>query len=255
MQVISLQSGSNGNCICVEGGGVRLLLDAGISGIQAERRLALRGRDIGEVDAVVISHDHADHVRSLGVFQRKFGLPVHVTAPTLRTAMQRQRLGTLGTICHFASAGVLRFGGLAVQTIPTPHDGADGVAFVVDDGRSRFGLLTDLGHPFDGLERLIRSLDAVLIESNYDQAMLEGGPYPAFLKRRIRGPGGHLSNAEAARLLRGAARDRLRWACLGHLSEQNNSPDLALRTHRDVLGDELPVYVAGRYAVSEVMEL
>ena len=255
MRIISLQSGSNGNCIYVEGGGVRLLLDAGISGIQAQQRLALRGRDIGDVDAVIISHDHSDHVRSMGVFQRKFGLPVHVTAPTLQVAMRRQRLGRLGTVRHFASAGVLRFGGLSVETIPTPHDGADGVAFVVDDGRHRFGLLTDLGHPFDGLERLVRSLDAVLIESNYDPDMLAGGPYPAFLKRRIRGPGGHLSNAEAARLLRGAARDRLRWACLGHLSEQNNCPDLALRTHRDVCGDELPVYVAGRYGVSEVMEV
>lgn len=172
MRIISLQSGSNGNCIYVEGDGVRLLLDAGISGVQAQERLAAHGRDIRDVDAVVISHDHSDHVRALGVFQRKFGLPVHVTAPTLRVAAQRQRLGRLGTICHFSAAGVLRFGNLAVHTIRTPHDGVDGVAFVVDDGRRRFGLLTDLGHPFDGLEKLVRSLDAVLLESNYDPAML-----------------------------------------------------------------------------------
>jgi phosphoribosyl 1,2-cyclic phosphodiesterase len=255
MRIISLQSGSNGNCIYVEGRDTRLLLDAGISGIRAHQRLAARGRDIARVDAVVVSHDHSDHVRSLGVFQRKFGLPVHVTRQTLAAAQRRHALGQLGDVCHFEAAGVLRFGGLTVETIRTPHDGADGVAFVIDDGENRFGVLTDLGHAFDGLERLVRSLDAVLIESNYDPEMLDKGPYPAFLKQRIRGPAGHLSNQEAARLLRGAARERLRWACLGHLSEENNRPEIALRTHRDIVGDELPLCVASRHEVSEVMEI
>ncbi len=255
MRILSLQSGSNGNCIYVEGGGAKVLLDAGISGVQAETRLAARGRDIRQVDAVLISHDHSDHVRSLGIFQRKFGMAAFLTERTLAAASRWHRLGTLGEVRFFTPGTALRFGGLTVESIATPHDGEEGVAFVLDDGEKRLGVLTDLGHAFDGLERLICSLDAVLLESNYDPELLTCGPYPDWLKRRIRGPGGHLSNREAARLLRSAARERLAWACLGHLSEQNNCPDLALRAHRDLLGDDLPLVVADRYQVGELLDV
>jgi len=102
---------------------------------------------------------------------------------------------------------------------------------------------------------VIASLDAVLIESNYDPKMLATGPYPAFLKRRIRGPGGHLSNIEAAELLAASAGRRMKWACLGHLSEQNNSADLALATHRRIIGDRLAFHVASRFGVSAVLEV
>ena len=255
MDVISLQSGSNGNSIYVEADGVRLLFDAGISGVRAERRLSACGRDIRQVDAVVISHDHSDHVRCAGVYHRKFHLPLRVTAETLRAAAARYPLGPLGDVRPFRAGAAMRFGSVRVQTVRTAHDGADGVAFVVDDGRRRLGILTDLGHVFPGLGELIASLDAVLLESNHDREMLANGPYPGSLKRRVRGPGGHLSNVEAAELLRSAAGARMRWACLGHLSEQNNSPDLALETHRSILGRRLPIRLAGRYAATEVMRL
>ncbi len=254
MQVIPLQSGSNGNCIYVEADGTRLLLDAGISGKQAELRLAEHGRDIRDVDAVLISHDHSDHARCLGIYHRKFGLPVHITRKTF-SAASRYNLGRIDGPHHFHAADVLHFGSLTVETIPTPHDGADGVAFVVDDGRHRLGILTDLGHVFDGLDSLIGSLDALLIESNYDAGMLRGGPYPEFLKARIRGPGGHLSNVETAQLLKRAAGDRMQWVCLGHLSEENNHAEIAMETHRKILGDRLPLHVASRHRVSEVLRL
>jgi phosphoribosyl 1,2-cyclic phosphodiesterase len=255
MRIISLQSGSNGNSIYVEAGDARLLFDAGISGLQAQQRLAVHDRDIRDVDAVVISHDHSDHCRSLGIYQRKFGLPVHVTASTLAAAGGRYRLGKLGAIRHFVAGETMRFGDVLIETVPTPHDGADGVAFVVDDGRHRLGIFTDLGHVFDGLADVIGSLDGVLLESNYDPQLLAGGPYPQFLKERIAGLGGHLSNVECARLLGEAANGRLQWACLGHLSEQNNEPELALRTHRRILGDRLPLYVASRYFATEAIDI
>ena len=198
MKIIVLQSGSNGNSVYVESNGARLLLDAGISGIQAQKRLAAFDRRISDVDAVVISHDHFDHSRCLGVYQRKFRLPVYVTERTLTAVDRRCQLGRLDDVRAFASGETLRFDSLAVQTIPTPHDGADGVAFVVDDGASRVGVLTDLGYPFDGLDEIVGSLDGVVLESNYDPHLLEDGSYPEFLRRRIRGPGGHLSNDEAA---------------------------------------------------------
>jgi len=255
MKLISLQSGSNGNCIYVEAGGSRLLLDAGISGKQAELRLAEHGRSIGDVDAVLISHDHSDHAGGIGIFQRKFGLPVYVTAETLRAAQSRLALGALGEVRPFVAGESLGLDGLSVQTIPTPHDGVDGVAFVLDDGRRRLGVLTDLGHPFAGLGEVIASLDAVLLESNYDPAMLAAGPYPAFLKRRIAGRGGHLSNDESAQLVKAWASPRLQWVCLAHLSERNNEPDLALATHRRTVGKSLEMIVASRYRAGDVLEV
>ena len=247
MFLLSLQSGSNGNCIYVEAGGVRLLFDAGISGRQAESRLAGHGLDIRRVDALIISHDHADHARYAGVYQRKFKLPLYLTPTTLEAAANKYPLGRLEKVCPFQAGGKMQFGKVTLETIPTPHDGADGVAFVVSVNRWRLGLFTDLGHPFNGLQEIISSLDGVVLESNYDNEMLAEGPYPRFLKERIQGPGGHLSNLEAAELLGSAARKRLKWACLAHLSEHNNHPDLAVKTHRQRLPAHFPLFVASRY--------
>jgi phosphoribosyl 1,2-cyclic phosphodiesterase len=195
----------------------------------------------------------------VGIYQRKFGLPVWATPATVRAAQTSHEIGALHDVRAFSAGQTLHFGALAVETIPTAHDGVDGVAFVVDDGHRRVGVLTDLGHPFSGLPEVIGSLDAVLLESNYDPDMLEHGPYPPHLKARIRGPHGHLSNDEAAELLARSAAPRLRWACLAHLSEQNNEPALALRTHRRVLGEtrarDLSLVVASRYRVGDVLEV
>ncbi len=255
MRVISLQSGSNGNCVYVEAGGVALLFDAGISGTQAHQRLARYGIDIRRAAGVLISHDHADHSRSAGIYQRKFGLPIFATKATFGAASARYRWGPVEDVRCFHAGTTLRFGGVRVETIPTPHDGVDGVVFVIDDGRRRFGILTDLGHVFKDLDAILRSLDAVLLESNYDPSMLDEGNYPDWLKERIRGPGGHLANFEAAELLSASATCRIKWVCLGHLSEENNHPAVALATHRQILGPRIPLQVASRYAASDVMEL
>jgi phosphoribosyl 1,2-cyclic phosphodiesterase len=250
MHAISLQSGSSGNCIYVETGGVRLLFDAGICGSEAARRLAARGRDIRAVDALIISHDHGDHVRHAGVFQRKFGLPVYITPKTLSVAEEKMPLGPMTDVHLFMSGGAIRFGDVTVETIPTPHDGADGSAFVVLSGGKRLGILTDLGHVFGELVPVVASLDAVFLESNYDPVMLAKGSYPAFLKKRIQGPEGHISNIESAELLREGR--RLKWACLAHLSKNNNHPSTALDTHRMILPASLPLYAASRHSCSEV---
>lgn len=252
---MTLQSGSSGNCVYVESGGVKLLFDAGISAKQAESRMAAMGKDIRDVDALIISHDHRDHTTGLGVFHRKFGLPVYVTAKTFIEVRRRIKIGHVCDVRHFHSGDTLQFGPVSVETIATPHDAVDGVAFVIQDGCHRFGLLTDLGHVFDGLVDVVSTLDAVLIESNYCPAMLDAGPYPEFLKQRIRGPHGHLSNSDAADLLHRASPSRLRWACLAHLSQHNNQPDVALQTHHKVLGRAYPVRCAERDAASRAMTL
>ncbi len=253
MIAISLQSGSSGNCTYIETGGVRLLIDAGITGVQAQDRLAMHGRDIREVDAVIISHDHGDHIRHAGVYQRKFGIPIYVTSATLAAASARCNLGKLTDVRAFRACDKIRLGEVIVHAIPTPHDGVDGSVFVVEAGKKRLGVLTDLGHVFKDLIQIVSSLDAVFLESNYDPDMLAAGPYPAYLKQRIRGPHGHLSNIEAAEILRRAAAEkRLQWACLSHLSEENNRPDVALKTHREVTSGEVPLTVAPRYQSTEI---
>ncbi len=253
MIAISLQSGSSGNCIYVETRGVRLLFDAGITGTQTEERLAAAGRDVRSIDAVIISHDHYDHISHAGVLQRKYGLPVYVTPATFAAATARRPLGKMKDVRHFRSCDKLRFGDVLVHAVPTPHDGADGSVFIVEAGNKRLGIMTDLGHVFKDLIHLVSSLDAVFLESNYDPDMLARGPYPAYLKQRIKGPRGHISNREAAEvLLRASAGNRLQWACLAHLSEQNNHPDIALRTHRKIMPDDLKLYVADRYKSSDI---
>lgn len=255
MEVIALQSGSSGNCIYVEAGGQRFLFDAGISAKQAESRLAFHGRDIRDVDALIISHDHRDHVVGMGVYQRKFDLPIYVTAATLAVAQRKIHLGEMNDLRHFEAGQTLVFDTVSIDTIPTPHDAADGVVFVVDDGTHKVGLLTDLGHVFDELDEILPQLDAVVIESNYDLEKLTASFYPESLKQRIRSSQGHLSNLDAAELLRRAASPKLKWACLAHLSGESNTPELAIETHRRLLGDRFPVYCASRDAAISPLRL
>ncbi len=231
---------------------MRLLFDAGISGTQAEKRLAMHGHDIREVDALIISHDHTDHISAAGIYNRKFGIPVHMSRRTYQATSGK--LGKISCINHFKNGDTLEFGAISVETTPTPHDGIDGSAFVLEAGGQRLGILTDLGHYFDGLGRIMQGLDGVFIESNYDPVMLQNGGYPEFLQRRISGEQGHLSNQDAADLLQEHG-GRLKWACLSHLSENNNDPKVAIRCHRKTLGDSLPMYVASRRSCSNVFTL
>jgi phosphoribosyl 1,2-cyclic phosphodiesterase len=249
----SLQSGSNGNAIYVEANGVRLLFDAGITGAMAERRMAVHGRNIHDVDAVIISHDHADHIRCAGVYQRKFGLPIYMTRRTQSAAWCS--LGKLTDVRYFESGDTLSFGEVMVRTTRTAHDAADGVAFVVECEGRRLGILTDLGHPFAGLQHILEDVDAAYLESNYDPDMLEAGSYPAQLKARIRSDHGHLSNEEAARLIHACGRERPRWVAVAHLSGENNRPELAIAAQYSLVGRDYPVHLAPRGEVSSLLSL
>jgi phosphoribosyl 1,2-cyclic phosphodiesterase len=255
MLCCSLNSGSNGNCIYVEAEGVRLLFDAGISGRQAAGRLATHGRDIRAVDAVIVSHDHADHARCAGIYARLFNLPIYMTPLTHQAAQQSCNVGQIADLRHFRAGQALHIGQVSIEAVATPHDAAEPVAFVVSAKRRRLGILTDLGCVFDALPGIIAELDALYLESNYDPDMLESGPYPPYLKRRIAGRHGHLSNFEAAELVLRHAHDRLQWVSLAHLSEVNNTPDLARRTHHDIVGPRRAVYVSDRYAASSILQV
>ena len=248
MEVIALQSGSSGNCIYVRSGDTAVLFDAGISGSKAESRLAEHGYDIRDCQAIVLSHEHHDHISGVGVFSRKFGLPVHANLRTWNATRAKPSIGCMGHPNHFVTGRPFEIGGLRIESIRTPHDAIEGVCFVIEEIESgcRFGLLTDLGHVFEELHDVISTLDAVLLESNYDEDMLSNGPYPQHLKLRISGKRGHISNADAASLLDSCDVDRLRWVCLGHLSAHNNTPQVALATHQAKHQDRFLFHCADR---------
>jgi phosphoribosyl 1,2-cyclic phosphodiesterase len=252
MEVIALQSGSAGNCVFVRSGDTRLLFDAGISGSNAESRLAEYGHEIRNCNALVLSHEHSDHISGVGVFHRRFGLPVYANLRTWNATRAKPSTGYIGSPNFFVSGKPFQIGSLRIETLRTPHDAIDGVCFVIEDVDSgrRFGLFTDLGHVFSELKKTIGTLDAVLIESNYDEEMLRFGPYPQHLKDRISGKRGHISNKDAAELMDGCDASQLQWACLGHLSAKNNSPEVALATHRERHRDRFPLFCADRDGAS-----
>ncbi|MBN2447011.1 MAG: MBL fold metallo-hydrolase [Phycisphaerae bacterium] len=252
MITFSLQSGSNGNCIYVEAGDKRILFDAGISGRQVRLRLAEHQRCISGLDAVFISHDHSDHSKNAGIYQRLFGVPVYLTVPTHQRIAPY--IGKTSDIRYFEAGHPIVLDGVTIHTLPTPHDALDGVAFIVEAEGRRLGVFTDLGYPFAELAAALSTVHAAYLESNYDPEMLATGPYPPDLQDRIRGNGGHLSNQEAAELIRTHGR-HLGWAALAHLSEDNNTIETAIRTHRDILGNSFPLTVASRYGVSDVLRI
>ncbi|MDB4650232.1 MBL fold metallo-hydrolase [Pirellulaceae bacterium] len=254
MEVISLQSGSNGNSFYVSVAGKQFLFDAGISGSVAEKRLALHGKDIRDIDGLFISHAHRDHCSAMGVFHRKYGHTLFITERTLNLARREHKLGVINKFQFFRSGETIDFGDVQVHTVPTPHDADDSVAFIIENQERRIGILTDIGHAFDGLCDILKLLDAVVIESNYCPEMLRTSRYPIWLKRRVSGKGGHLSNEDSANAIRDS-NAKLQWACLCHLSQENNEPDLAIETHRRILGDDLPLHIASRHDVGDILTL
>jgi phosphoribosyl 1,2-cyclic phosphodiesterase len=199
---------------------------------------------------LIISHDHNDHIRGAGIFHRKFGIPIHVSHRTLQATWCK--LGSLRDVRFFRSGDSLTFEAVTVHTIPTQHDAADGVAFVVEHEGKRLGIFTDLGCPCLQILGALESVDGAYLESNYDPYMLETGTYPEQLKARIRGDGGHLSNNDAAGLVRACGQRKPRWIALAHLSQDNNHPDLAFQTMRRAVGDLYPTYLASRFQVSPI---
>ena len=258
MQTFSLQSGSSGNCYFYQSKDVKLLFDAGIPWRAAADRLAKYGISQNGIRGIFVSHDHSDHVSCAGVYQRKLNAPLFATRHTV--AGIGHRLGKVkpADIHYFNPGDEVKIGHVTVLSIPTPHDASDPCAFVVDDGATRVGILTDLGHGFPGLRKCLEDLDAVFMESNYDENMLKSNhAYPAQLKWRIRSPHGHLENTESADLLNECCSDRLQVVLLAHLSGENNSPAIALNTHQKLTRHKKNVtfHVAPRDRVSPMVLL
>jgi phosphoribosyl 1,2-cyclic phosphodiesterase len=225
LRVRVLGSGSTGNATLVEGGGARVLVDAGLGPRQLQERLVSAGVDPASIDRVLLSHEHGDHARGAIAFSCRWGMPLAGTRGTWQAAGYGAE--TLPGYDRFEPGETLRTGELEILAVALPHDAAGPVAFVISTGGVSFGHATDLGHLSRGLVRAFEGCHAVLLESNYDPAMLRDGPYPWALKERILGPLGHLSNGDASRYLSGGLGESCRHVILAHLSQQNNHPELA----------------------------
>ena len=233
IRICVLASGSKGNSVYIESERTRILIDAGLSGKEIQRRLLAIGARPGDLSAVVVSHEHIDHVRGVGVLSRQCELPVYITEPTFRAASSMlKRMDSV----HFFRDGVsFKIGDLTIRPYASSHDAIDPVNFTVSNGNVKLGLATDLGFASALARNCLRNCQALILEANHDREMLRTGPYPEPLKQRILSRLGHLSNDQTAELLADLHHLDLRHVFLAHLSEANNLPDKAFSAVDDVL--------------------
>ena len=242
MRFASLGSGSEGNALLVEttdgSSCARVLVDCGFGRREAERRLRALDCEPASLSAIVVTHEHGDHVGGVFRLAGAHGIPVYLTHGTL---LGSGNIGRAEDLVRLITPDQ-RFdlGGFRIEAVPVPHDAREPVQYVFDDGRVRLGVLTDLGHGTPRVIEALSRLDALVLECNHDPDLLASNPaYPPVLKRRIGGPWGHLANAEAARILGAIDRSRLHTVVAAHLSQQNNRPELARAALASVLEAEL----------------
>ncbi len=235
MRLCVLGSGSAGNSVVVESGSELLLLDAGFSCRQLEKRLVAVGVDPRDVSAIVLTHEHGDHVRGAARFAKRNDAVIYATRGTLdHSGLAAKPVPTR----ELASSRPERVGGFLLQPFRVPHDAEDPIGMAVEDGSGRrIGLVSDIGTASRLAWAHLRDLDGLVVETNHDLEMLRSGPYPWHLKQRVAGRHGHLSNREAAEGLAELISERLRWVVLYHLSQTNNSPALAGEAIERVLRD------------------
>lgn len=263
MRMCSIASGSSGNCIYAGSESTHLLIDTGVSGKRTEKGLAELDLSMRDIDGILITHEHADHIQGLGVLSRRYHVPIYCTAGTKK-----------GILAYHGADGVdeslfqvvepdrkYSVKDMVITPIRISHDAAEPVAYKISHGRQRGAVVTDLGVYNDYIVEHLKDMDILFLEANHDVNMLEVGPYPYPLKRRIMGERGHLSNEASGKLLCRILHDNLKAIVLSHLSRENNLPELAYETVRAEVtmselpykGGDFPLYVAKRSEVSEVI--
>lgn len=265
MRLCSIASGSSGNCIYAGSDATHLLIDVGISCKRIEEGISTLGVKISEVDAIFITHEHADHINGLGVIARKYGIPIYGTAGTIQEIKKTASLGDIDESlfqCIRADEKCI-IKDMTLYPMRTSHDAAEPVAYRISHDKKKIGIITDLGCYNDYTVACLRDLDVLYLEANHDVKMLQVGPYPYFLKQRILGDKGHLSNEASGKLLSRLLNDHLQAVVLGHLSKENNMPELAyeavkleiMMSETGYKEDDFPIYVAKRNEVSEMIEI
>ena len=234
MRIASLGSGSRGNGTLIEYEDTCLLVDLGFSLKETLARLARLSKSPEDINTILVTHEHADHINGVSSFAATYGTAVRMTFGTSQGSQYPKK-----SECKVISSHQpFTIGKIEIEPIPVPHDAREPSQFIFTGGRKyRIGLLTDIGHITTHVRERYKNCDALFLECNYDAQMLADGPYPSTLKTRVGGSQGHLSNSQAGELLRVVKNDRLKYIVIGHISEKNNNPDLALASARKALGN------------------
>ncbi len=260
IKLASLYSGSSGNAIYISNEKTHILVDAGLSGKRIEESMAMAGGDIRNIQAILISHEHIDHTLGAGILSRRFGIPIYANQRTWEA--MRKQLNKIKPECirMFNTSQVFNIGDLEVCAFSTPHDAAEPVGFNFRCQNKKVTIATDIGHMDETLLSNLEGSDMILIESNHDIEMLKMGRYPWPLKQRILGDSGHLCNEVAGKVVAYLASRGTQKFLLGHLSAENNFPELALQTVKNALseksitaGKDVYLSVALRDRVSEAI--
>ncbi len=243
MRFALLGSGSEGNALVVQSGQTAVLMDCGFSVAETTARLSRLGLDVSRLSGIIVTHEHSDHISGVARLARQYAIPVWMTHGTLRAHLgQSGRLGLSGEMPDVAEIdphSAFHIGEVRVHPYIVPHDATEPVQYVFGgDGAPRLGVLTDAGCATPHIEAMLNGCDALVLECNHDEEMLANGDYPYFLKQRVAGRLGHLSNAEAARLLSRLDTSRLQHIAAAHLSRKNNTPELAVAALAGALGCE-----------------
>lgn len=249
--ITSLNSGSNGNCYYVGNDSEAVLIDAGISCREVEKRMKRLGLRMENIRAVFISHEHSDHIKGLPALVKKYQWPVYITPATLQHGRLQFEPALLKQFKAHAATGI---GGLEIIAFPKYHDASDPYSFLVKCRDVCVGVFTDIGVPCAQLIKYFKQCHAAFLESNYDEEMLEKGGYPVYLKNRIRGGKGHLSNKQALDLFNTHKPEFMSHLLLAHLSHNNNSPELVQQLFSAHAG-KVKVVVASRYEETQVFHI
>ena len=228
LKLHSLHSGSGGNCIYIHNANTRILVDCGVSGKRVAEGLCGIGAEIGKIDSILITHEHIDHVSAVGIIHRRYKIGICSNEPAW--AETRKLIGGCDERLLSIFDGKFYVGSIEVTPFPIPHDAVSPVGFSFYDGDNRVSVATDIGHITEEIMENIEKSDIVLLEANHDVEMLRAGPYPYFLKQRILGEHGHLSNDCAGDISVRLVKSGTTRIILGHLSQQNNMPEIAYQT-------------------------
>ena len=226
LKVCILASGSKGNAVFVSGGATSILIDAGLSGVEIERRLKSRGLDPNNLDAILVSHEHSDHIQGVGVLSRRYKLPVYISTKTQHAAASQ--LGNIYDLKTIECGSTFAINDLAIHPFSISHDAADPCGFTIHQNQTKIGIATDLGIATAMVKEHLKGCTLLILEANHDEEMLINGPYPWPIKQRIKSRTGHLSNAASKILLKELQHDCLEHVMLAHLSETNNTPQKAV---------------------------
>jgi len=260
MKFCVLGSGSRGNATYLEAEGTAILIDAGMSGIELQRRLAAIGVELSSINAIFITHEHNDHIHGAGILSRRVKIPVYANPATFSAA--DPVLNKPAAYKEFDPGVTFHFRNLEIRPFSISHDAADPVGFRISDAQSSFGYCTDTGKVSQLMKQRLSACHALVIESNHDAEMLKNGSYPPYLKQRIRSSQGHLENEAAAAFMKDLLHNGLEHVVLAHLSEENNDPEIAHQVMTAALGGDqdkpeanLRISVAEQYRAGELIEL